>query len=243
MIDLHCHLDLYPKPQQVADESQARGLYVLSVTTAPSAWTGTVALARDALRIQTALGLHPQLAHQRKSELALFERLLPETRYVGEIGLDGGPEYKSHWRDQVTVFTRILEACRSIGGRMLSIHSRRAAAAVLDRLEEVPGAGTPILHWFSGSQRELLRAIDIGCWFTVGPSMLAGEKGRKLVANMPRDRVLTESDGPFAQVDGRPAYPWDADLAVTRLVEVWDMPKPEIEQLLLNNLRSLTSFI
>src|SRR5690242_13201410 len=75
VIDFHCHLDLYPNPSQVARECAARGIYVLSVTTTPSAWTGTAALSEGMPRIRTALGLHPQLANQRISELEIFERL------------------------------------------------------------------------------------------------------------------------------------------------------------------------
>ena len=138
MIDFHCHLDLYPDPHAVVRECVARGLHVLSVTTTPSAWAGTAALARNAPRIRTALGLHPQIAHERKGELPLFERLLPENRYVGETGLDGGPEYKCHWQDQVAVFTRILELCEKAGGRILTVHSRRAARPVLDALTAHP---------------------------------------------------------------------------------------------------------
>lgn len=241
MIDLHCHLDLYPDPWRVAEECRAQQLYVLSVTTTPTAWNGTAALAKGGSRIRTALGLHPQLAHERKGELALFERLLPETRYVGEIGLDGGPEYKRYWGDQVTVFERILAACRDDGGRVLSVHSRRAATPVLDYLEKSPGAGTPVLHWFSGSPRELSRAVDLGCWFSVGPAMLAGQKGRALAGTMPRDRVLTETDGPFAQVGGQSANPWDAAIAVEGLAEIWGVTRQEAERLLRENLRRLTS--
>jgi TatD DNase family protein len=71
--------------------------------------------------------------------------------------------------------------------------------------------------------------------------MLAGDKGRALVSRMPKNRVLTETDGPFAQVEGRSAFPWDATLAVVGLAEVWDMTKQEVERLLLENLRRLTS--
>lgn len=224
MIDLHCHLDLYPDPHGVARECGVRALHVLSVTTTPSAWNGTVALAHGSTRIHTSLGLHPQLAHERKSELPLLERLLPEARYVGEIGLDGSPELKAHWADQLAVFTRILDLCSRAGGRVLSIHSRRATTSVLDVLESNRGAGTPVLHWFSGNQRELTRAVDLGCWFSVGPAMVASQKGCALVGRMPRDRVLTESDGPFAQVNGRSALPWDADIAVAELANVWAEP-------------------
>ncbi|MGB5086733.1 MAG: Qat anti-phage system TatD family nuclease QatD [Methylocystis silviterrae] len=239
MIDFHCHLDLYPDPHAVVRECVARGVYVLSVTTTPSAWAGTAALARDAPRILTALGLHPQLVHERKGELPLFERLLPEVRYVGETGLDGGPEYKHHWQDQVAAFTRILEMSEHAGGRILSVHSRRAARPVLDTLAAHPGAGLPILHWFSGTPRELAQAVELGCWFSIGPAMLAGEKGRALAARMPRDRILTETDGPFAQLDGRAALPWDAEQAVVALAELWGESVPKVRAQIGVNLRHL----
>ena len=239
MIDFHCHLDLYPDPHAIARECVARGLYILSVTTTPSAWAGTAALAHEAPRIRTALGLHPQIAHERKGELPLFERLLPGVRYVGEIGLDGGPEYKRHWQDQVFAFTRILELCAGVGGRVMTIHSRRAAVSVLDALEAHPGAGTPILHWFSGTQRELARAVDLDCWFSVGPAMLASEKGRALAAKMPRDRLLTETDGPFAQLEGSTALPWDAERAIALLADMWTEPETAVRERLATNLRRL----
>lgn len=239
MIDFHCHLDLYPDPSQVARSCAARGIYLLSVTTTPSAWTGTAALGEGMPRISTALGLHPQLAHQRMSELDLFERLLPQARYVGEIGLDGTPEFRVHWQDQLAAFGRILNACADAGGRVLSIHSRRAATAVLDQLAARPAAGTPVLHWFSGSVRELNRAVELGCWFSVGPAMLAGEKGRALVTKMPSDRVLTETDGPFAQVDGRAALPWDCARVTPALAALWGLPVAGVEKQLRANLRSV----
>lgn len=239
MIDFHSHLDLYPDPRNIAEQCAARGLCVLSITTTPSAWGGTSALAAGLQGIRTALGLHPQLAHLRKHELGLFERCLAETRYVGEIGLDGAPEFRPHWSDQVHVFGRILEACRAAGGRILSIHSRRAASEVLDRLQEQPEAGVPILHWFSGSQRELSRAIALGCWFSVGPAMLASQKGRSLTTRMPRERILTETDGPFANVDGRPAQPWDAERAVDQLASLWNTSPEEACAQVSRNLTTL----
>ncbi|MEO2218736.1 Qat anti-phage system TatD family nuclease QatD [Chromobacterium vaccinii] len=239
MIDFHCHLDLYPDPHAVVKECVNRGLYVLSVTTTPSAWAGTAGLAPEATRIRTALGLHPQLAHERKRELPLFEQFIEKTRYVGEIGLDGAPEFKRHWDDQMLVFTRALDICQSVGGRVLSLHSRRAAAAVLDEIEIRPSVGTPILHWFSGNRSELDRAISLGCWFSVGPGMLRGQKGRELVSRMPRDRVLTESDGPFAQVDGRSIWPWEAGNAMAELDRIWNQSPSEVERQLLGNLETL----
>jgi len=239
VIDFHCHLDLYPNYREVRQECDRRGMYVLSVTTTPSAWEGTSALAHGSPRIRTALGLHPQLAGERKGELALFDALLPRVRYVGEIGLDGAPEYRSSWKDQLAVFEHILAQCQKSGGRIMSIHSRRASGHVLDCLEKRPEAGTPVLHWFSGSVRDLDRAVKLGCWFSVGPAMVAGSKGRELVSRMPRDRILTESDGPFAQVEGSAALPWQVENALKALGEIWSVRPEDAMETVYRNLKTL----
>ncbi|TMI99590.1 MAG: TatD family deoxyribonuclease [Alphaproteobacteria bacterium] len=240
MIDFHCHLDLYPDPHKVAEECRRQGIYVLSVTTTPSAWNGTQALSNGTDRIRTALGLHPQLAHERQSELQLFDRILAATRYVGEVGLDGSPELRPHWKAQVAVFEHVLRECQQAGGRVLSIHSRRAAKEVLDRLESSPGSGTPILHWFSGSMSDLERAISLGCWFSVGPAMLASQKGRALAAKMPRNRILTESDGPFARIGHTSLMPWQAADAAAGFAKLWSVSTTDAEKAIASNFRNLT---
>lgn len=241
MIDFHSHLDLYPDPPAVAKRCSDLGIYVLSVTTTPSAWEGTSALVVPGSRVRTGLGLHPQLAHQRKSELEIFNTYLPDTLYVGEIGLDGAPDFKMHWSDQIAVFDHILHGCSLIGGRIMSIHSRRATSAALDRLEAFPNAGISILHWFSGNKRELDRAISLKCWFSVGPAMFLTNNSRYIISKMPRERILTETDGPFVQVDGRSAMPWDAQRAVAQLAALWKIPLEDVEQQLSTNLLQLTS--
>jgi TatD DNase family protein len=241
LIDFHCHLDLYPDAAQVAEDCLRRGIFVLSVTTTPSAWKGTRALVGSAGQIETALGLHPQIAHQRQSELPIFDELLPQVAYVGEIGLDGAPEFRQNWDSQVRVFEHILAACSEMGGRIMSLHSRRASRVVLDALEAFPDAGIPILHWFSGSFRDLDRAINLGCWFSVGPAMLQSKGGRSIAERLPRERVLTESDGPFARVQGKPLMPWQVDLAVLELSKIWSHPRNDVGEMLQNNLATLRS--
>ncbi len=241
MIDLHCHLDLYPEPAAVVRECIARGIYVLSVTNTPSAWDGTAALAQSSMRVRTALGLHPALARERRSELRMFDKLLPLTQYVGEVGLDGSPALRGSWDDQMAVFLYVLQACSAAGGRAMTIHSRRAVTPVLDMIEKHEGAGTAVLHWFSGSPAELRRAISMDCWFSVGPAMLSSAKGRASVSAMPRVRVLTESDGPFAQTRGRPLYPWDVASAVEVLADLWGADAQQVEDQLASNLRSLVT--
>lgn len=241
MIDFHCHLDLYPEPKDVVAEADAAGIYVISVTTTPKAWKKTRALASGKRRIRTALGLHPQLAHERSGELALFEALLSEARYVGEVGLDGSPGYGGHANVQRLVFERTLQLAEERGGRIITIHSRQAVDEVLKALGKWPGAGVPVLHWFSGTERQLRNAIAQGCWFSVGPAMLRSAKGRQLASLMPCNRVLTETDGPFGREKERPLRPVDSWLAVQQLAKLWRLSQEQVVTQLKNNLRTIVT--
>lgn len=239
MIDFHCHLDLFENPQEVAAACERDRIYVLSVTTTPKAWPKTAALAKGKRYIRTAIGLHPELAHERFGEVSLLERLLGETRYVGEIGLDGSPAHRQHADVQLKVFERILESSKDNGGHIYTIHSRGAADAVLASIQKYKCAPTAVLHWFSGSSDQLKAAIALGCWFSVGPAMLRSEKGRALASQMPKDRVLTETDGPFTRSGGRPLTPADANLAAIQLATLWSIGEAEASVRIKRNLQEL----
>ncbi|TWE12604.1 Qat anti-phage system TatD family nuclease QatD [Rudaeicoccus suwonensis] len=239
MIDFHCHLDLYPDPEAAATGAQQDQVSVLSVTTTPSAFTGTATLAAGRPMIRTALGLHPELAHERSHELPLFDELVCTTPFVGEIGLDGSSRFAQTRTVQAEVFTHILRSCCDVGGRILSIHSRGAVRATLDALRESPDAGIPVLHWFTGTARQAEKAIEQGCWFSVGTSMLISARGRELVAMFPRDRVLTETDGPFATHEDRTVVPSDVAVTQRLLAACWDIEPSQAQDLVASNLQAL----
>lgn len=237
MMDFHAHLDLFDDPHTIIRLADEQGIYVLSVTTTPSAFLGTKRLAKGCRRIRTALGMHPQLAADRLHELSLFDRLIDETDYVGEIGLDGSSEYKPTLENQRKAFLHILKKSETAGGRILSIHSRGASREVIETLEMCTKSSTPILHWFTGSHREIGKATEIGCWFSIGPAMLKSERLRDKASHIPRSRVLLESDGPFAKYSGKPLTPLDTHMAVPLLSSVWKCDEDEVCDQLHANLK------
>jgi TatD DNase family protein len=238
-VDLHCHLDLYRNAPEVLAEVQRRGIAVLSMTTTPTAFRGTTRLAEACPQVKTALGLHPELAGQREHELDLFDKFLAETRFVGEVGLDGSRRFAATRETQRRVFDHVLRSCADVGGRVLSIHSRSAVVVVLDSLEKAPDAGIPVLHWFTGTAKQAETAVEAGCWFSVGPGMLQTPKGRELVGLVPRERILTETDGPFASIDGAPAYPWHVEHAIATLAELWNVSVSDAAAQLKTNFANL----
>jgi len=208
-MDFHCHVDLYPNPREVYREAIERNEFTWLVTTSPRAFAATSKALAPSPRVLITPGLHPELAHERAAELPLLLEQIGLARAVGEVGLDGSARFKAHLNTQTRIFEAVIEECAGLGGRILSIHSRQAVKQVLAVLKAHPGYGTAVLHWFSGTTAELKAAIDEGCWFSVGPAMLATAGGQRLVAMMPGDRVVPESDGPFANVAGRPVMPWE----------------------------------
>jgi TatD DNase family protein len=240
LIDLHCHIDLFPDPVAILDEAEARGAFVLAVTTTPRAWRGTRKLVGSRARIRVALGLHPEVVADRYGEVELLCALMPEARYIGEVGLDGSPPHRMSINRQVKVFDRILQECERLGGRILTIHSRGATDHVLDAIERHPRAGLPILHWFSGSAKQLERAASLGCWFSVGPAMMRSHKGRNLAAAMPLGRILTETDAPFARFGDRPLYPWEATDCVPELADLHSINQQQVLDSIKRNFDAMT---
>lgn len=239
MVDFHCHLDLLEKPFELASKCIQEKIYTLSVTTVPSAWYGTKKLEQGSKYIKTALGLHPQLAHERYIELGLFENYLSESQYVGEIGLDCSSDFIFSIEKQKEVFNYILDKCQRAGGRIMSIHSRNSATLVIDFIKKYPFSGIPVLHWFSGNMYELNHAIEIGCWFSVNPSMTLSKKGQEIIKKIPKERILTETDSPFSYWNGRPSSPMDVRYAIEGISKLLGVEEREIELQINNNLKAL----
>lgn len=240
-VDFHCHLDLYPDHEAAIARTEAARIYTLAVTTTPKAWPRNHELTRDTRYVRTALGLHPQLVADRASELSLWERHLSETRYVGEVGLDAGPQFYRSLDAQTRVFRRVLERCAEAGGKILTVHSVRSVQTVLDMIEQhLPqDRGVIVLHWFTGTKSEARRAIALGCYFSVNAAMTRSDRGRSLVADLPLDRLLTETDGPFTQIEGRPAEPVDVRTTVAAIAAVRNLPSTAVAKAVRANLGAL----
>jgi TatD DNase family protein len=239
MIDLHCHLDLYPTPGRVIAEADKREMFVLAVTTTPKAFAGNLRLVDGRKRIRVAVGLHPELVATRHREVNDLCDLMPQTKYVGEVGIDGSPDHASSLNLQKDVFQTIVAHAETHGGKILSIHSRGAATQVLDIIEKRLSKSVPVLHWFSGTKRELDRALSLGCWFSVGSAMARGRRGRELFAAIPSNRLLTETDGPFVTDGKQPLMPWHVETVLPVLSDLWTCSLDDANRKLHLNLRML----
>ena len=236
-VDAHCHIDLYKCPQQVIDRAENEHIYTIAVTNAPSVFAHTASLVTQCKYVRPAIGLHPELVHSHRHEIEALRDHLSQTRYVGEIGLDYSTTDEKIKSAQRQVLGTIADWVNEYGDKVLTVHSRRATRDVISILDGINAR--VILHWFSGTKKELNSAISSGFFFSVNGAMLHSEAGRALVLQMPRERVLTETDGPFVQDGAGPATPTTVKITVRSLAELWEQSPDEAQATTLDNFRTL----
>jgi len=241
-VDFHCHLDLYPDFPKILAECQHSNIATLAVTTTPFAYPRNVEAAVNYPLILPALGLHPQIVGEKHASIAEFIRLLPSAKFVGEVGLDAGPRFYKSYSEQKRIFREIVQACSSQGGKVLSVHSTRSAKDILDILEEFRVTRTCqiVFHWFSGSDSEMVRAIEMGCYFSINAPMLLKHARAESLRRIPVNRILTETDGPFTgDSTGSPLRPKGVLTLLTQLCPLLGQTPHVLRRQIWSNLKCL----
>jgi len=197
--DMHCHVDLMQSMGEFSKAALEERINLLAMTTTPKAYDIEKKKLSVFSNVQVALGLHPQLVFNRSQELGLIEKYIQTTRFVGEIGLDFNKKFYHSKELQIDVFSQIIGWCHKSPMKVISIHSVRSDKYVLDILEKYDSTkhNKCILHWYSGTLKQLDRAIELGCFFSVNEYMLNSPNGRSIIQKIPVDRLLIESDAPF----------------------------------------------
>ncbi len=241
IIDTHCHLDLYERPELIVKECEEQNILTIGVTNLPSHFQVGLPHVKLCKRVRLALGMHPLYAIKHKDEFSLFLNNINKTSYIGEVGLDFSREGITTKEIQIRTFTKILE---NIQGKkkILSIHSRRAEKEVLELLinYKIPNA---IFHWYTGSQSLIKRIVESGYYFSINPSMIESESGKKNISKIPLNHILTESDGPFIKVNNKQIKPHNVSLVIDYLSKERNLTKVEIENVIFNNFKKLISSI
>jgi len=195
IIDTHCHFDMMPHPEAYISAKEKAGDIIIGMTNLPSHFRMGQPHLRSFKHVRLALGLHPLLASENKNELPLFNSLLDQTSYIGEIGLDFSKEGLSTKDDQVFVLRKLLAKLEG-KKKIISVHSRKAEKELFDLLCEY-NINNVIFHWYSGPIDLIPFIISKGYYFSINEAMSISKNGRAIIKEIPRNRILTESDAPF----------------------------------------------
>jgi len=205
LIDTHAHLDM---PEfagdlpAVLDRAREAGLvHIVSVSIdLPSLRRNLEIAAAHPGLVSVTAGVHPHdaatLCGADWDELA---RLAADPRVVaiGEAGLDYYRDRAPRDRQQ-ELFARHVTLARAVG-KPLVIHSRDAADDTFALLErERVGLPGGVMHCFSGTREEAVRALDLGFLISIaGPLTYPKSRLPEVARSVPIERMVVETDAPY----------------------------------------------
>ena len=207
-------------------------------------------LAESDPRIFAAVGVHPNDAatwDARSLEFLETMAAHPKVVAIGEIGLDyyreGAP------RD---LQRRVLREQVALAGRLnlpVVIHTRNASPAdrscMADTLQILAESGVRgVLHSFSGNLAEAKQTLNLGFFIGItGPvTFKKADELRQVVAAVPLDRLLIETDSPFLTPHphrGRRNEPAHVRFVAGKIAELHHQPLAVVAEATTENARRL----
>ena len=236
--DTHMHLDLYKDRKATIDYIEKQQSYTIAVTNLPVLFEKYTKTYSDLKFIKFALGFHPELVFKYKEQLSNFISNIKNTRYIGEIGLDYSVKDAENRSAQQQIFKMIIDECNHAGGKILSVHSRRAVKEIINIIGNFNGK--VILHWFTGTELELKKSITNGYYFSINHQMINSVTGNRLIKQIPLTQILIESDAPFTtglKDEYRTGF---IDMIILYLAEIHKMKKEDMSYQLKQNFINVT---
>ena len=195
--DTHMHFDLYQNRDEVLTYLEANRCYTIAITNLPDLFEKYRLCYGQYKYVKLALGFHPELVYKYRHQIDKFRSNIRYTRYIGEIGADFTTEDNRERKIQLEILNEIVSVCNQYDDKILSVHTRKAEKQVLEILDNCKSK--VIFHWYSGAIREIEEAIERGYYFSINHQMIRSNNGKKIVANIPLERILIESDAPFTK--------------------------------------------
>ena len=201
-VNLHAPQFAEDRDEVIARARQAGVGLMVTICDKVSSFEAVHALAITHADIWCTVGTHP---HEAKENPSLGVDILtelagrPRVVGIGETGLDF--HYDLSPRDvQEQVFRVHIEAARRTG-LPLVVHTREADEA-MGRILVQEYAHKPfklLMHCYTSGPELARRAAALGAWFSVSgiATFRAAEAVRAVIADMPPDRIIVETDCPY----------------------------------------------
>jgi TatD DNase family protein len=232
---------MFPNPEHVIKYCEEKKIITIGMTNLPSHFQIGINKIKTYKYIRLALGLHPLLAEKHKQEFDIFKNNIDKTSYIGEVGLDFSKDGIATKIKQIESFRYVLDLVKD-KKKILSLHSRRAEKEVFEILKEFD-IKNAIFHWYSGSKKVLNEIIESDYYFSINTSMITSENGKKIISEIPKNKILTETDSPYVQFMGGAARPENVIVVLKYLSVLYNEPLPIVENRVYNNFSELINKI
>lgn len=156
----------------------------------------------DAQHLFCTAGVHPHNAKDWNSDCEKSIQAClnePRVRALGECGLDFNRDFSPR-PEQEKAFAHQLALAVELG-KPAFMHERDASdtfIAILREYQDVLCAG--VVHCFTGEKKELYAYLDMDLFIGITGWICDERRGRhlqELVKDIPADRLMIETDGPY----------------------------------------------
>lgn len=149
--------------------------------------------------IYAAVGVHPHEAKSFDSTTVSNLRELgrhPKVVAIGEIGLDYHYNFSSK-EEQARALYAQLELAKELDMPVI-IHDREAHEDIMNAIKAFPGI-KGVFHCYSGSLEMAREIVGLGLYisFTGSITFKNARKAPEVVAWLPEDRIMIETDCPY----------------------------------------------
>lgn len=189
--------------QVLARAAAARVDALVAVAAEAVDWPQLLRLRRRFPQVGVAFGLHPWFAHEPRVLQRLPEWLRRGGAVaVGECGLDFGANRASRV-EQETLLLPQLRLAREMDLPVI-LHAHKSDDVLVMHLSRLPGL-RGVVHGFHGSQQQADRFLQLGFYLGMGAAITHpnAQRFRAVVAGLPLERVVLESDAPDQPPFGR----------------------------------------
>jgi TatD DNase family protein len=258
-VDVHSHLtheDFSSDLPEVVARANAAGLGAIIVNgLEPKSNRRILELAATYPIIKPALGIYPldaingfvdALPHpidrfDTDQEIAFIEEQIIAGRVfaIGECGLDGYWVGEETFAEQERVFVALIE--KSIThGLPLIIHTRKREERAMEILAHHQ-APLVDFHCYGGKSKAAIQGAEKHGWyFSIPANARRSDSFRKLLKELPADRILTETDCPYLGPEkGVRNEPANVVGTIEVLAELRGMSVEDAEQMVWSNYQRL----
>ena len=231
-VEAHTHLDHYDEAE-LADVLASYGelpCVSWAVTIDLESWAEAQKRAVNRPEILPTFGIHPWEAHRYHDRLDELDEPIAVSAHLGEIGLDFvWVKEEERWPWQIEIFDYFLVRAAA-QNKIVNLHTKGAEQLTADKLRQFK-VERALVHWYSGPIDAFDDLVSLGCYFSFGIELPHSEHIQALARRCPRDRILTETDGPGAQewLTGERASPRQIPSFVTLLAELHGVDAAEMK--------------
>jgi TatD DNase family protein len=206
LFDSHCHLDdrsfVKDLDEVIMQAKQAGVEKIMVVGISQKSCRMALKLAENYQGIYASVGIHPHDVKDCTEEVLDSLKKLAENKRVkawGETGLDFNRMFSPRALQEKWL-VRQIELAHELGLPLI-FHERDSKGRFGEMVKTHLGSDAKgVVHCFSGNKKELFDYLEMGLYIGITGIITIESRGRelrKLVSEIPSDRILIETDAPY----------------------------------------------